>query len=86
MYGCDPREFSTFSAFIKFLLLFNALFSYYSVRMPEVKRLKEMNDQMKRELGVEREKVSVSAARYTVIRAYIDYCTSVYCYCVVCTM
>ena len=31
--------------------------------MPEVKRLRDMNDQMKRELGVEREKVSVSAAR-----------------------
>ena len=39
--------------------------------MPEVKRLKEMNDQMKRELGVEREKVSVSAARYnTVVYRY----------------
>lgn len=41
--------------------------SYSYVKMPEVKRLKEMNDQMKRELGVEREKVSVSAARYNTV-------------------
>ena len=29
--------------------------------MPEVKRLRDTNEQMKRELGVEREKVSTSA-------------------------
>ena len=31
--------------------------------MPEVKRLRDTNEQMKRELGVEREKVSTSANR-----------------------
>ena len=32
--------------------------------MPEVKRLRDTNEQMKRELGVEREKVSTSANRW----------------------
>ena len=59
--------------------------------MPEVKRLRDTNEQMKRELGVEREKVSTSANRWvdwqlhesdngyyqftTYVTIYVAYCT-----------